>query len=160
MRGQPGVPRMSNSLLHSTGGPPATDLGLLLLRLVAGGFLAYGHGLPKALNHTAILSSEQGFPDPLGIGMANSLYAAIACELVFGTLVMVGLGTRLATLPVIFSMCVAGFLVHAQGPLWLPAPGAKEPALLYASIFATIFLAGPGRISVDGMLNPSSPAQA
>jgi putative oxidoreductase len=148
-----------HQLLHSpAGGPAGFDLGMLILRVGFGGFLALGHGLPKLLNYSAIL--EHGFPDPLGIGSANSLMGAIACELVFGLFIVVGAFTRLSAVPVIFNMCVAAFVVHAAAPLLTPQPPgpAKEPAILYLIPFVAILFAGAGRFSVDGCIQPPNPS--
>ncbi len=138
------------------GGPAGYDLGMLVLRLGFGGFMAFGHGLPKALGYSSYSTT---FPDPLGIGVANSLNGAIASELVFGILVMLGVFTRLSTLPVIFSMVVAAFVIHAKDPLFMGGGAAKEPALLYLMAFVAILCAGPGRFSVDGMVQPPNPSK-
>ena len=41
-------------------------------------------------------------------------------------------------------MAVAAFIVHAEDGF-----GTKEKALLYALIFLVIYIAGPGKISID-----------
>ena len=41
-------------------------------------------------------------------------------------------------------MAVAAFIVHASDPI-----GTKEKALLYLIGFVVIFLAGPGKYSID-----------
>lgn len=125
------------------------DWGLLLLRVGLGGFMVIGHGLPKLQNFQAM---SGGFPDPLGIGSQASLLGAIGGELFACLLIAVGFMTRLATIPAIFTMAVAALLVHGGGPLFLPAEGAKEPALIYMIAFAAIGLAGPGKFSLDAML--------
>jgi putative oxidoreductase len=140
------------------GGPAGFDLGMLVLRLGFGGFLAFGHGLEKALNYNALLG--KGFPDPLGIGAAASLSGAMASELVFSILVMLGVFTRLSTLPVIFTMGMAAFVIHAGAPLFTKdGPPAREPALMYMIAFTAILFAGPGRFSVDGCVQPSNPSK-
>lgn len=125
------------------------SIGLLLSRLIFGGFMAFGHGLPKLLSYA---DKAQGFPDPLGIGAPLSMASAIAAELVCGILLMLGIATRVVSLPLIFTMTVAALMVHAGGPLFLPAAGAKEPALLYAFSFALFLFTGPGRFSLDYLI--------
>lgn len=126
-----------------------TDLGLLLLRLTFGGLMAVGHGLVKLQGFDQM---KGGFPDPLGIGTQNSLIGAIGGELIAGALIAVGLFTRLSTIPAIFTMAIAAFLVHGSGPLFLPGEGAKEPALLYLLGYVAIAMLGPGRFSLDAVL--------
>lgn len=134
-------------------GTPITDvipsLGLLLSRLVFGSFLLLGHGWGKLLSF-----SEQAdkFPDPLGIGPQLSMASAIICEVICSALVVLGLVTRIAVLPVVFMMSVAAFMIHADAPLFMGGGAAKEPALIYLTGFAVLFFTGPGRFSVDWLI--------
>lgn len=150
-----GQPLWHQLLQNPAGGPVGFDLAMLILRVGFGGMMALGHGLPKLLNYSAIL--DKGFADPLGIGLENSLRGAIASELVFGLFLVVGVFTRLSLLPLIFTMIMAAFVVHANDPLFMPPP-AKEPALLYLVPFLALFIAGPGRFSVDGCIQPPNPS--
>lgn len=117
------------------------DLALLLLRVGFGGFMLT-HGIPKFEK----LSDASGFHDPLGIGALPSLLLTIIGEVVAPLLLIIGLKTKLAALPAAITMLVAAFVVHGKDNL-----GAKEHALLYAIVFIVIFLAGPGRFSIDRM---------
>lgn len=118
-----------------------SDLGLLVLRLAAGGMLLFAHGLDKAMNWSTMSAT---FPDPLGLfGSQASLALAIFAELVCSALVMMGLVTRLAALPVIATMAVAAFIHHTADPF-----AKKELALLYLVAFVAIALLGPGKFSV------------
>ncbi|QDV06276.1 DoxX [Planctomycetes bacterium Poly30] len=119
----------------------STSLGLLLLRLAAGGMMM-SHGIPKLAKFSELKGS---FPDPLGIGHLLSLVSAIGCEVGCGLLVVLGLGTRIATLPVVFTMGVAAFIVHGSDP-W----AKKELAVLYGLVFLAFFFTGAGRFSIDG----------
>ncbi|HNQ27492.1 MAG TPA: DoxX family protein [Aquaticitalea sp.] len=116
-----------------------TDLGLLLLRLGFGG-LMLTHGIPKISK----LADPSQFADPLGIGPTFSLVLAIIGEAVAPILIIIGLKTKWAAIPAFITMAVAAFIVHAKDPL-----GNKELALLYFFAFLVIFLAGPGKYSVD-----------
>jgi len=124
------------------------DLGLLLLRLVFGGFMLVGHGLSKAQRFTELSTS---FLDPLGIGAMPSLLLTLVAEVGFAALVVVGAFTRFATIPLIITMGVAAFLVHASDPFFMPAKGAKEPAVLFLVGYLALLIMGPGKISVDGI---------
>lgn len=131
-----------------------TDLGLLLMRLTFGGLMAIGHGWPKfmmLLSHWRE-GGELAFPDPLGIGALASLIGAIVGELVAGLLVTVGVLTRFAAFAIVGTMFVAGFVHHHGDPWFLPAPGAREPAVIYMLGALAIVIAGPGRISIDARM--------
>ena len=119
------------------------DLGLLLLRLGFGGIML-SHGWVKIG-----LYSEPGFifPDPIHLGSKLSFILAIFAEAVCSALVVAGLATRLACVPVIFTMLVAFTVVHSGDP-W----GKKEMAVLYGIGFLAILLLGPGRMSLDAFL--------
>lgn len=134
-----------------------TSLGLLVLRVGFGIFMV-GHGYPKL--QTLLAGEYDKFPDPLKIGNRASLMGAVTAEVVCSLLVIVGAATRIATVPLIFTMAVAAFVVHAQDP-WLMGGGrSKEPALLYLFAFVTLLLTGPGRYSVDYLVTESRQACA
>lgn len=137
------------------------SLGLLILRLGFGGYMIT-HGWPK---FQMLMRREfDQFPDPLGIGNTMSLIGAAGAEFVCALLVVVGLITRIACLPLVFSMGVAAFVVHSADP-WTMGEGArlymegeaerwssKEPALLFMTAFLALALTGPGRISIDHLI--------
>jgi len=126
--------------------PRVTDAGLLILRVGLGGFMAIGHGLGK------LKANPATFPDPIGIGNQLSYYGAVGSELVGGLLLVIGLLTRLAAIPLLFTMLVAALLVHRADPIFLGGGAAKEPALIYALGYAAVLLLGPGRWSLDHVL--------
>lgn len=116
------------------------NLGLLLLRLGFGGMMLT-HGIPKMMK---MLSGDFSFGDPIGIGEPASLVLAVLGEVVFPILVIIGFKTRLSAIPVIITMAVAAFIVHAADPF-----GTKEMAILYLIGFTAMALLGAGRYSVD-----------
>ncbi|HEY9844361.1 MAG TPA: DoxX family protein [Candidatus Obscuribacterales bacterium] len=116
------------------------DLGLLLLRLSAG-VLMLSHGLPKWAHYA---EKAHKFPDPLHIGSPLSLGLAIFAEVLCAALVMLGLGTRLASLVVVINFAVIVQIVHAGDPL-----GDKELAVFYLLAYAVLLLMGPGRFALD-----------
>lgn len=121
----------------------AHHIGLLLLRVAFAGLLL-SHGVPKLLGFSEMSGS---FPDPLGIGSQLSLMSAIGAEVGCSLLVIAGLLTRLAALPLIFTMAVAFFIVHSADPF-----STKELALAYLAAFVVIALLGPGRFSLDHLI--------
>lgn len=116
------------------------NIGLLILR-VGFGTMILTHGIPKLLK---LLSGDFSFGDPIGIGEPATLILAVLSEFLFPVLVIVGFKTRLSALPVIITMAVAAFIVHAADPF-----GTKEMALLYLIGFGAIALLGAGKYSVD-----------
>ena len=73
----------------------------------------------------------------------------IACILLVGTVFctlafITGFLYRLSMLPMIFTMIMAVFVVHANDPF-----SAKELALLYLYIFLIMYCLGPGSFAAD-----------
>lgn len=136
-------------ILRSAGSPDSLvgHIGLLALRVIFGGSMFFGHGLGKLM---AFSQSAHTFPDPLGIGPTASMAGAVAGEAFAAILVIVGGATRLACIPLLATMGVAAFIIHAADPFQ-----KQELALLYFTAFAAIFLLGPGRFSLDDMLGGS-----
>ena len=132
--------------------------GILALRLGFGLMMLVGHGLPKLRNFQTILDKGFYTPDffPLNwMSTPVSLGAAMAAEFFGAVLIILGLATRWAALAVGFTMVVAAFAVHGEAP-WFLGPGvtyAKEPALIYLAAMITLILAGPGRFSLDALLD-------
>jgi putative oxidoreductase len=102
------------------------------------------HGLPKLMK---VLEGNFTFQDPFNIGSAASLILAVFAEFVCSILIFFGLSTRIATLPLIFTMATAAFVVHANDPFT-----KKELALIYLLIYCTILFLGPGKYSVDNLI--------
>ncbi len=117
------------------------NLELLILRIGFSG-LMLTHGIPKL---SLLFETPIKFLDPIGLGATTSLILALIGEVVAPILVLIGFKTKWATLPIIITMAVAAFVVHITDPI-----GVKEKALLYLIGFIVIFLAGPGKYSIDG----------
>ncbi|MCY1720691.1 DoxX family protein [Prolixibacteraceae bacterium Z1-6] len=131
--------KLFETRIYSTG----LNIGLLLLRLSAGGFMLT-HGYPKLQR---VLSGEFRFGDPLGLGPEVSLVLAVFAEFGCSLLLMLGLGTRLATIPLIVTMLVAAFISHGSDPF-----ARKELALMYLVSYVVLLLNGAGKISLDQLL--------
>ncbi len=119
------------------------NLGVLFLRVGFGLMMITGHGYPKLQRY---LSGERGFGDPIGLGEETSLLLAIFAEFVCSLLLVVGLFTRAAVIPLVIIMLVALFIVHGSDPM-----GKQELPLLYTLAFIMLFLVGPGKYSLDQM---------
>src|SRR5690625_7861290 len=72
------------------------DIGLLLLRVVAGVVLVYGHGFQKLA--VIFTGQEIQFGDPLGIGMTSSSYLVAFAEGICALLLIFGLFSGVAAL--------------------------------------------------------------
>lgn len=121
-----------------------SHIGTLILRLTFGLIMLLSHGLPKVLNFSSMMNN---FPDPIGLGNSLSLGLAIGAEVGCALLITIGLFTRLATLPLIITMAVAIFAVHAGDP-WQKI----ELAAIYLLGYSAIFCLGPGLWSLDHFL--------
>jgi len=107
--------------------------------------MIYGHGWGKLLR---LFSGEEiRFMDFLGMGPTVSLALAVFAEFFCALLVVFGAYTRLAALPLIFTMAVAAFVRHADDPF-----SSKEKALMYMFAYIAIAIAGAGWYSVDARL--------
>jgi putative oxidoreductase len=120
------------------------SLGLLILRLGAGGLLLGAHGWPKVLGFSERIST---FADPIGLGPQVSFILVVFAEVLCSSLVILGLGTRLASVPVVIFLSVAAFVQHLHDP-W----AKRELAFVYLVPFLTLLLAGGGRYSLDAAL--------
>jgi putative oxidoreductase len=123
---------------------PAKELGLLWLRVSAALFLLCVHGLPKLLHFTQQL---QLIEDPFHLGPAVTLSLAIFAEVACPLLIIAGVLTRLACLPVLCVLLIAVGVVH---PEWTLEQG--QFAWLLLILFSAILLAGPGRLSLRSSL--------
>lgn len=121
----------------------ALSFGLLLLRLT-GGVLMIHHGFDK-LTHFS--EKAHGFMDPFHLGSSTSLALVVFAEFFCSAFVILGLFTRLATIPLIIAMSVALFKAHGGD-----FAGQGELAALYLGIFLSLLVLGPGKVSVDRFL--------
>jgi len=134
---------MFSRLLNSDITQAPVDLALLVLRIFSGAFIMT-HGIPKVKK---IITGDMEFGDPIGLGPEVSLILMAFAEAVCGLLVILGLGTRWATIPLIIGMAVAGFIAHAADPF-----GTKEKPLLFLLIFVVLLFTGAGKYSLDRTL--------
>lgn len=121
-----------------------TSIGLLILRVATGCYMLFAHGLAKLSNFSAM---KDTFPDPIGLGHTLSAVLATAAEAGASALLILGLGTRLAAVPLAITMAVAFLVFHADDP-WQK----KELAVVYFTIFVTLILLGGGRFSCDALI--------
>lgn len=125
-------------------GSPWASLGQLVLRVFAGLAFAFGHGLGKIPVSDGFIEATagMGFPVP-----AFFAWAAALAEFAGGLLIAAGLLTRPAAFFGLITMLVAAFIRHADDPF-----GGKEKALLFGAIWTYFLFAGPGRYSLDELI--------
>jgi putative oxidoreductase len=116
---------------------------MLLLRLTTG-ILMMHHGYGKLINFTQMKGQFINF---LGMGQTASLALTVFAEFFCALFIIIGLFTRLATIPLIIVMCVALFQAHNADFF-----GAGQVAALYLGAFLVLLFVGPGKVSVDNMI--------
>lgn len=116
---------------------------LSLLRIIAA-LLFMEHGLMKLFQFPG---PQPGAPDPLPM----ILMAAAWIEVIGGSLLALGLFTRIAAFVCSGQMAAAYFMAHAPQGFW-PALNGGEAAILYSFIFLYLVFAGPGIWSVDALV--------
>lgn len=131
--------------VYNTGIPDKSGhMALLIFRILAGGFMLT-HGVPKLQR---LFSGEEiKFSDPYGLGPEVSFVLVIFAEFLCSILVIMGLLTRLAVIPIMITMATAVIFAHANDPF-----GVKEKPLLFLIIFGLLLVFGSGRYSVDRQL--------
>jgi putative oxidoreductase len=87
------------------------------------------------------------FTDPFHIGGPASMGLTIFAEFFCAVLIVLGLMTRLATIPLIVTMSVALFIAH-KGEIF----GDGEHAALYLAGYILLLFTGPGKISMDKLI--------
>lgn len=126
----------------------ARDLPLLFLRLV----LAYGFYMPammklKDVNAIAGWFESMNYPFPV-----LNAYLATITEGMGVILLILGLGTRIISVPLMITMLVAIFTVHYANGFAAGDNGYEIP-FYYLLMLFTLFILGPGRISVDHLIS-------
>lgn len=121
------------------------DLGLLILRVTIGIFMIT-HGYPKLTKLLA--GGEIQFLDPFGLGAKTSFILAIFAEFFCSILLILGLATRWATIPLIITMMVAIFIAHAtDGFQKQELPGH------FLLVYVFLLMVGPGKYSIDHLIS-------
>ncbi len=132
------------AMLSSKYSAGAVNAALFIIR-VGFGCLMINHGFQK-LSHFE--SMQNKFMNFMGISPAISLVLVIFAEFFCAILVVLGLFTRFACIPIIIVMCVA--LVKSNS---MDIFGKGELPTLFLLGFLGIFFAGPGRMSLDSIIN-------
>lgn len=135
---------MMKRFLHTGTREQNLDILVLVLRVTLAVFMLT-HGWPKFLR--LLEGGEIQFGNPIGLGPTLSLILTVFAEFVCAILIGIGLGTRLATVPLIITMAVAAFVAHGGDPF-----RQKEVALLYLLFYITLLVVGSRKYSLDFFL--------
>ena len=122
----------------------AYNTGLLILRLGAGILMA-NHGYEKLIKYNEMSGKFVNF---LGLGSDITLALVIFAELFCAILIVLGLFTRFACIPLIISCTYAVSQAH-NWQVFVEG----EKITLYLIAFLTILFTGPGKISADNMIS-------
>lgn len=123
---------------------PLTDVGLLVMRLWAGGVMLYAHGWGKLMTFGEQIERRAGF-----LGMPGELAATLLVfsEVFCALLLALGLATRAVAVPLFITMMIAAFVAHGGDPF-----RDKELALFFGSAYFMFMLTGPGKYSLDHLI--------
>lgn len=116
---------------------------ILFLRIFFG-VLFFVHGLDKMMNFSEL---SYTYPDVLGLGSYMTLMVAIFTEFCCSLFLIAGLLVRIMVIPMIVAMAVAFFDIHdailSQGEL----------SLIYLVVFVILYFVGPGKYSLDYLID-------
>lgn len=124
--------------------PNVVSWAVFILR-VGMSLLMVRHGYEKF--QTLVGGGKIDFPDPLGTGPVFSLFLTVFAELFCSILLILGLLTRLALIPLIICMLVIVTILDPKAPL-----SDLEHGLMYLISYVALLLTGPGKYAADAAL--------
>lgn len=120
------------------------DIASLILRLGGGLTMLLAHGIPK-IQKASIIAGQ--FPDPFGIGNPVSFWLVVFAEVIAAALLVLGALTRISCIPLIVTMLVAVFVIHAADPFQ-----KQELGLMFLVVYSALLAIGPGKYSLDHLI--------
>lgn len=120
------------------------NLGMLFFRIAASLEMIFVHGFKKL--GTGLGEAEK-IPNPLHLPEVFNNAFAISANIFFPLLVLIGLFTRLATLPSLAVTLTGYFILH-----WNDAALVRDTPYIYSIIFLLILALGPGKYSIDNYI--------
>lgn len=121
----------------------AFNVGMLVLRVFLG-LVLIGHGYQKLIQFHGLKDKFMNF---MHLGSTTSLVLIIFAEFFCSFLLIIGLLTRLAAIPVLIGMGVV-FFVASDADLFQNG----ERGGVYMAAAFLLLMVGPGKISMDGIL--------
>lgn len=131
------------NILFSTQNKNTTDWAALILRVGFGALMIPMHGWAKFINFEVL---QHEFINFMGLGSTISLSLVIFAELFCSVLLILGLFTRLASIPLIITA-----LVIQNEHNW-EFFGKYELGTAFLFAYIAILLLGPGKFSLDAVL--------
>ena len=129
------------------------DVTLLAIRLMIGAVLAF-HGAQKLLGAFGGpgIDGFAAYNASLGVPLPElSAYLAAFAELGGGLAIASGVFSRVASVPVVITMLVAGLVAHTGFDI---QTGGGEYPLTLAVVVAALAYHGPGRLTAWRLLGP------
>lgn len=143
--------KLQNLLFSARG----RNFGLLLLRVLTGLYMAFGHGWGKITGGASAWEKIGGsMEQTFGIAFLPVVWGFLAAfsEFLCSLLVAAGLFTRVAAFFVVCTMLVAvSKNVIVDGAAFV-GPGTAELAVIYGITFFSIIIMGGGKYSLDAVL--------
>ena len=130
-------------LLSTACSETSFNIAVLILRVTFGSLLLINSGIYK-LKHFAEL--QNSFPDPLHMGHMPSLMLVLFAEVFCAVFIILGLFTRIMTIPVVITFLVIVFMVNKG------YSKEAEKGILFLAGFFSVLLMGPGKYSIDGAM--------
>jgi putative oxidoreductase len=128
--------------------PRSFHLSLLIFRVAASVELIVAHGLKKI---GIGVEKAEVIPNPFHLPEGLNSAFAIGGNLFFPLLIIAGLLTRLAILPVLMITLAGYFFVHWHDPVLV-----RDTPYIYSIIYLLLLVLGPGKYSVDFLLHKST----
>ena len=132
-------------LLSTNYSAGAFNFAMLLLRFGVG-ILMINHGYDKLVHFNNYATMNGGFMKFMGLSSHISLALVVFAEFFCSLFLILGLLTRLSTIPLLIAMGFALFKANG-GDIFKEG----EMAALYLCAYFVILILGPGKISVDGL---------
>jgi putative oxidoreductase len=132
-----------NKLLSTDYKEWAFNTMMFLIRISFGGLILVNHGFQKLVKFSSL---QYKFSDPFHIGSKWSLVLVIFAEVFCSLLIIAGLFSRIAAIPLVIAMGVAFFLAHNHDIK------VGENAAVFMTGFLAVLLCGPGKASIDGLM--------
>ncbi|MBK0368325.1 DoxX family protein [Flavobacterium agrisoli] len=120
------------------------NIALLFFRVVLSLELIIVHGFKKLGIGVPI---AEVVPNPLSLPEVLNQSFATAANIVFPFFIMLGVLTRLSTLPILAVTLTGYFVLHAQDNLLI-----RDVPFMYSIAYLFILLVGPGKFSVDFLI--------